>query len=144
MAILFLLLTILAGLTIPLLPLSTGFIPRLGLIPLKLGHNRLVRLLQAAVVWVFAFLTLWLSGSGWGWIAILIALWFTFVAANFFPERIFVALEQPGRTQTGLEESAPVLAAEAGGEIVAYPLETLVPHHLINDILGEIPVLASW
>ena len=104
MVLLFFFLTILAGLTIPLLPLSTGFVPRLGLTPLKLGHNRLVRLAQTIIVWVFASITFQLSGSVWGWVAILIALWFSIVAAKFFPERIFVALKQPERTHAGLAE----------------------------------------
>ncbi len=144
MPILFFLLTLLAGFSIPLLPLLTGFFPRLGLTPLRWGHSPWVRLGQAITVWCFAGLTLWTSGFGWGWMAILIALWFSFMAANFYSERVFVALEQPQRTSTGLADSAPVLATEVNGEVLAYPLETLVPHHLINDILGDIPVLAAW
>jgi hypothetical protein len=144
MAPLFLLLTLLTGFTIPLLPLLPGFFPRLGLLPLRLGHHRPVRLFQALVVWLFAILTLQQSQSAWGWVAILAALWFSFVAVNFFSERVFIALEQPEHAQTGLADSAPVLATAVAGEVIAYPLETLVPHHLVNDILGEIPVLASW
>jgi hypothetical protein len=73
-----------------------------------------------------------------------LALWFTFVAANFFPERIFVTLEQPVRAQSGLAKTAPVLATEIDGEVVAYPLETLVPHHLVNDLVGGEPILVAW
>ncbi|MFZ6030663.1 MAG: hypothetical protein ACOYYS_23395 [Chloroflexota bacterium] len=39
MSLFFFLLTILAGLTIPLLPILAGFFPRLGLTPLKLAHH---------------------------------------------------------------------------------------------------------
>jgi hypothetical protein len=144
MSVIFFILTLLAGFTIPAFPLSPGFAPRLGLTPLQWGHNRWVRLVQALVVWVFAGLTMWTGGLGWGWAAVPLALWFTFLALNLYPERIFVALEQPQRSNTGLADHAPVLAAEANGETVAYPLETLVPHHLINDILGDIPALTAW
>lgn len=144
MSFLYLLFTVLAGLSIPLLPLLSGFYPRVGLTPLKLAHSRTVRWLQALVIWCFAVLALWGSGFTWGWVAILVALWFSFVAVNFFSERIFVSLEEPVKAQTGLPDAARVLATEVSGQVVAYPLETLVPHHLINDILGEMPVLASW
>ncbi len=142
--ILFSVLVLFTGLTIPLLPMLSAFFPGLGLAPLDWGHNRLVRQAQVTLVWVFAGLSFGLSNFTWGWAAILLALWFSFVAVNLYPDRIFVALEQPQRAQTGLADSAPVLATEARGEVVAYPLETLVPHHLINDILADIPVLASW
>lgn len=144
MPVLFFLLTLLSGLSIPLLPLLAGFYPRLGLLPLKLAHHRGVRLAQALAAWGFALLGLWLSPSAWSWAALVLALWFTFVAANFYSERIFVALDQPVRAQSGLADSAPVLATEVAGEVVAYPLETLVPHHLINDIIGGRPILAAW
>jgi hypothetical protein len=144
MAILFFCLHLLTGLTIPLLPLLTGLFPRLGLTPLKLGHHAGVRLGQMVIVWVFALLAVWASDFGWGWAAVLSGLWFSFIAVNFYSERVFVALEQPLRAREGLAQAAPVIAATVGGEVVAYPLEMLVPHHLINDLLGEIPVLVSW
>lgn len=144
MALVFLLLTLLSGISIPLLPLLSGFFPRLGLGPLHLGHNRLVRLVQALAAWGFALAGLWLVPSAWGWVSVALAAWFSIVAALFFSERIFVALEQPGRAEAGLAEAAPVLATEVVGEVVAYPLETLVPHHLVNDVIGGRPVLACW
>jgi hypothetical protein len=144
MPILFFVLTLFTGLSIPLLPLLSGFFPGLGLAPLKFGHMRGVRLLQVLATWAWALVGLWLSPSLWGWLAIVLAAWFTFVAAKFFSERIFVALEQPIHAETGLADDAPVLATEVGSEVVAYPLTTLVPHHLINDILGGRPILAAW
>lgn len=144
MPVFFFLLTLLCGFSIPLLPLLSGFFPRLGLLPLNLGHHRGVRLFQALAVWGFALAGLWWYPSPWGWAAVGLALWFSFVAANFFSERIFVAVEQPARAQAGLAETAPVLATQVNGEVVAYPLEMLVPHHLINDIIGGEPVLAAW
>jgi hypothetical protein len=144
MPFLFFLMTLLAGLSIPLLAVLPAFFPRTGLTPLKFAHNRSVRFLQASAAWMFALAGLWLYPSFWGWLAVGLALWFSVIAAHFFSERIFVSLDQPGRAESGLAESAPVFATEIEGETVAYPLETLVPHHLINDVIGGRPILAAW
>ena len=127
-----------------MLPLSTGIFPKLGLTPLKLGQKRVTRLVQVLVLWILAGTALWLGRTTWGWIAAGTALWFTVVALNFFPQRIFVDLNQPERAQDGLADSAPVLAADVEGEVVAYPLELIVPHHIINDVIGGRPILAAW
>lgn len=144
MPILFTLLTLFAGISIIFLPLSTGFFPKLGLMPLKLGHRKSTRLVQLCLVWGLAASTFWIEPTRWGWIAAGTALWFTMVALNFFPQRIFVDLTQPERAQEGLADSAPVLAAEVEGEAVAYPLELIVPHHIVNDVIGGRPVLVAW
>lgn len=144
MPILFTLLTLLTGVSIVFLPLSTGFFPKLGLMPLKLGHRKSTRLVQLSLVWGLAAVTFWIEPTLWGWIGVGTAIWFTMVALNFFPQRIFVDLSQPERAQDGLADSAPVLAAEVNGEVVAYPLELIVPHHIVNDVIGGKPVLVAW
>ena len=144
MPILFTLLTLLVGLSIVFLPLSTGFFPKLGLIPLKLGHHKSTRLVQVIITWGLAAGALWIDHQLWGWIAGGIALWFTVVALNFFPQRIFADLTQPDRSQDGLSDSAPVLAVDVQGAVVAYPLEMIVPHHIVNDFIGGNPVLVAW
>ena len=144
MPILLTLLTLLAGISIAFLPLSTGIFPKMGLMPLKLGHRKSTRLAQVILVWGLAATTLWMDRVLWGWIAVVIAIWFTLVALNLFPQRIFVDLTQPARSQNGLADAAPVLAAEVEGEVVAYPLELIVPHHIVNDVIGGRPVLVAW
>jgi len=146
MAVLFTLLTFIAGFTIPFFPGSSAFVPRLGLTLVKLSHRPLTRLVQAGLVWLFAILTV-KSGvgiSGWGILALILAVGFTFLAANMYPARIFIAIDNPKRAKQGLADNAPVMAGQAGGETIGYPLETLIPHHIINDTLGGIPVLAAW
>jgi hypothetical protein len=144
MQVLLSILTLLAGLSIAVLPLSTGFFPRLGLTPLKLGQRRSIRLAQIMVLWALAISSLWIRSSVWGWFSVGIALFFTAVAARLYPRNIFVALDQPNRAQAGLANTAPVLAVEIQGDAVAYPLALIVPHHIINDRIGGKPVLVAW
>jgi len=137
-------LSILAGLSIAALPLSTAFIPRLGLEPLKWGHRRSTRDAQITLVWLFAAVSLWVKPSAWGWTAVFLAPIFSILARRLFPKNIFVALDRPRRSKTGLAGNAPVLAVTRNEETVAYPLELIVPHHLINDGIGGKPALATW
>jgi hypothetical protein len=144
MQVLLSVLTLLAGLSIAILPLSTGFFPRLGLTPLKLGQRRSIRLAQVIVLWALAISSLWTRSSVWGWFSIAMALFFTVVAARLYPRNIFVALDQPDRAQAGLANTAPVLAVEIKSEAVGYPLALIVPHHIINDRIAGKPVLVAW
>lgn len=144
MHILFALLVLIVGISVLLLPMSSALFPKLGLLPMKLGFRPLTRWIQVMALWLFVALSIWTKPSGWGWASIIIACWFSIVAANLYNKRIFVALDQPERSSKSLAKSAPVLATVLEGEVVAYPLEVLVPHHIVNDILGEYPVLASW
>lgn len=140
----FVILTFLTGLTIPLLPLLPSFFPRVGLRPFKAGHSRIVRLIQMMLTWLFALLALGVQPVLWGWVALALAGWFSFVALRFFPENIFIALTSPRRAQQGLADGAPVLAVERNDEVVAYPIELIVPHHIINDAIGGEPALVAW
>jgi hypothetical protein len=144
MQILLCLLILLVGLSILLIPFSSGFFPQVGLGPLKLGHRRSTRLVQILLLWTLAAACWRVESSAWSWIAIGLAGWFTFVAVNFFPQRIFVDLNQPDRSQEGLAAAAPVLAIEVQDEVVAYPLELIVPHHIANDVIAGSPVLVAW
>lgn len=144
MSIIFALLTLIIGLSIVFLPLSTGFFPKLGLMPLKLGHRKSTRLVQVTIAWGLAASAMWIDPLPWGWIAAGIALWFTVVALNFFPQRIFADITRPNRSQDGLADSAPVLAVDVQGTVVAYPLEMLIPHHIVNDIIEENTILVAW
>ena len=45
---------------------------------------------------------------------------------------------------TWLHPKEPVLAVEHGGEARAYPLQILIFHELVNDTIGEVPILASY
>jgi hypothetical protein len=124
--------------------MSSAFVPRLGLTLVKLSHHKSTRLVQAAVVWVFAIAAAKSSPGLCSWVALALAVFFSFLAANLYPARIFIPLDTPERAREGLADNAPVLAVQVNGETVAYPLEILIPHHIVNDILGGTPILTAW
>ena len=144
MHILFFILTVLTGISVPLIPMSSALFPQVGIRPMKIGFNPITRWIQIILLWSFTLSSIFSKPSGWGWAAVIIALWFSFLATALYSKKIFIALEQPKRAQIGISVDAPVLTTKTADEVVAYPLEILVPHHIINDILGDIPVLVSW
>ena len=43
-----------------------------------------------------------------------------------------------------VEEGDPVLAVTQGGEAVAYPIRQLAYHHIVQDVVGGVPVAATY
>jgi hypothetical protein len=63
------------------------------------------------------------------------------------PQRIFVSLDDPVHvsvSRANLQGKALVLGYEEDGHASAWPFATLVPRHLINDQLGEMPLLVAY
>lgn len=75
---------------------------------------------------------------------ILIA-WFSH--QNYF-EWFFRPVERPGYASVGtvnfLKNSDLVLGIEINGDAVAYPVRYLAYHHLVNDVVGGKPVVATY
>lgn len=68
-------------------------------------------------------------------------------AAFLYPERVFVPLDRPPHIPVATAaygDAAPILGFATAAAAVAWPIETLVPHHLVNDLVGGVPVLASY
>lgn len=84
------------------------------------------------------------SPFAWGWVATLLALWVSFLATQVYAHRIFVTLYRPARSRTGLADRAPVLAFISGDQAVAYPIEVIVPHHAIHDVVAGQNILVAW
>lgn len=67
-----------------------------------------------------------------------------------WPQRIFIALDRlhhASASETSLADEAQVLAYDDDHDValVAWPLESMViPHHIVNDVVGKRPVLVSW
>lgn len=61
--------------------------------------------------------------------------------------RFLPSLDEPRHvpaSEADLGDEAEVLGIEINGEACAWPLETLVPHHIIHDEVGGVPVAAAW
>jgi hypothetical protein len=69
------------------------------------------------------------------------------VGAWIYPTRVFVTLDRPGRVGAAEADVAPeetVLGCADGSAAVAWPLGILKPHHLINDVVGDRPLLVTY
>ena len=63
------------------------------------------------------------------------------------PQRIFVSLDDPYHIPASLADipdQALVLAYEDDQHAAAWMYEVLVPRHLINDQVGDVPLLVAY
>ncbi len=95
---------------------------------------------------------LWRGASRWGRTAFLLAFllltaasWWT--RQNMF-ERMFAPLsaarQAPAAEAGWVEEGDMVLAVVAGGESVAYPVRQVSYHHVVQDVVGGVPIAATY
>ena len=79
------------------------------------------------------------------WAVALAAVWFA--RQNPF-ERIFKPLPQPRFVAAGeatfVEPADLVLAVSMKGESAAYPIRLLAYHHVVNDVVGGVPIAATY
>lgn len=66
----------------------------------------------------------------------------------FHASKAIVAVDRPRHVSAVTCEwpdTSLVLGYAADDETAcAWSLETLIPHHIVNDVLAEIPILAAW
>jgi hypothetical protein len=122
-----------------------AFVPRLGVRPLLwLGQWKIA----------LAMVSFALAGIGYqlrpgrgrlaAWIATAILGVLSYV---LFPPRIFKTLRFPRHLNAkaaDLGDNAAVLGFENGGEACAWPMEMVVPRHLIQDRVGNNPLLVAY
>jgi hypothetical protein len=80
-------------------------------------------------------------------VALPIVLIFSIPTIVMEPQRIFVSLDDPKHvpaSRANIRGEALVLGYENDGHATAWPFETLVPRHLINDQFGDIPLLVAY
>ena len=70
-----------------------------------------------------------------------------FARQNHF-EWMFHPLSSPAYATVGeatfVQDTDMVLAIENGGEAVAYPVRLMAYHHVVQDIVGGLPVVATY
>jgi len=106
------------------------------------------------VKWAWRLVTVGLALAGWllaptagGLVVLGLSLVLAGLAGANDPGRVLVAVDDPrpvSMGETELGENAPVIGLVHKGESRAWALEVLVPHHLVNDVVGGEPVLAAW
>jgi hypothetical protein len=52
--------------------------------------------------------------------------------------------EETKQASVWLSPKEPVLAIAVEGQVRAYPLQILIWHELVNDLIGEVPILVSY
>jgi Protein of unknown function (DUF3179) len=136
------------GLILPFRPQSLG-----GLMlayTLRLWSPSLT--LIVAVVSIVLVGWLWRGTRWWRKPALAIALILTFTAAWFARQNHFEWMFNPlpnaayAKTSDAgfVSDSDMVLAVENQGEAVAYPIRLMAYHHLVQDIVGGTPLVATY
>lgn len=80
-------------------------------------------------------------------VALAIALGLAGLTGFFYPPLALPQVDSPRHlpaSEAALGDEAMVLGLNLGDKTLAWPLETLVPHHLVNDELDGQAILASW
>jgi hypothetical protein len=80
---------------------------------------------------------------------ILLAVTLLFIGFRYVTNasRYLPALDTPrhlAAADADLPPDTMVISAEVDRLAQAWPLEVLIPHHLINDLIGNMPALATW
>lgn len=107
-------------------------------------------LIAAAVALVSAY-ELFRTGSWWrrsGIIAVMVLVMFSTVMArlNYFEWmfRPVSAATFDSAETSKLASSEMVLAVHEGGDARAYPISQMAYHHILNDVVGGVPIAATY
>ncbi|MEA3337676.1 MAG: hypothetical protein U9R25_17400 [Chloroflexota bacterium] len=137
------LLSIFFAVTAAFMPSLPAFIPRIGLLPLY--RMRLIRAVLIIIAWVLAIIAC--VNTPPSFIALPFVLLFSILTILLQPQRIFVSLDDPVHlpaSQANLQGQALVLGHSGDQQALAWPFETLAPRHLINDQIGDTPLLVAY
>lgn len=129
-------------------PLIVAFVPKLGIGFLaRLGRVNPLRRTLGLFGWLLIWQERRKSPSLWPSLALLPGSIFALQSQILEPRRLFVDLIDPphrSAKQAQVIESTVVLGAIVGEQPHAWTYTNLVPRHLINDVIGQIPVLAAY
>ena len=111
-------------------------------------HRRWVQL-GIAFIAISLALTLYLISPAPGRLFVLGLVLFLTPCSGFnHASRLLVAVDRPehaAAAAAGWEDEALVIGYAAGEQAAcAWLLDTLIPHHLVNDFVAGRPVLAAW
>lgn len=125
-----------------------ALLPRLGPRPLHwLGTLSWPRRLLAFTGWLLAAFNFRRRPGLSRFLPLALSTLFNGVANVMTAARIFVPLHRPPHQpgpEADLGNKAVVLGVVVGETAVAWPFTSLVPRHLIHDVVGQMPVLAAY
>jgi len=125
--------------------------PRALWVAMSLRQRAPVGTLLAGLVCVGLAVALWKDSGRWrkGWLAfILLIVGFSTVMArlNYFEWRfhpIADARFQP-QSESKLDAKEMVMAVRFGEEARAYPISQMAYHHVLNDVVAGVPIVATY
>ncbi|MBK8900981.1 MAG: hypothetical protein IPM53_07355 [Anaerolineaceae bacterium] len=128
--------------------LIVAFVPQLDIgVLARLGKVNPLRRSLGVLGWLIIWREWRRTPSLGRGLALLPGTLFALQAQFLEPRRIFVDLVDPPHVtaaRAGLVETAVVLGAIVGQQPHAWTHANLVPRHLINDVIGQMPVLAAY
>ena len=150
---------------IVLAALAMVLVPVLVIMPFKAQSQRGLELSYALRRWsplatLLASLAalglaawLWPRSRRWWRKAALVVVLVPLFAATWFArqnhfEWMFKPLDNPAYARAseaaGLADTDMVLAVEKNGEAVAYPVRLMAYHHIVEDVVGGTPIVATY
>ncbi len=140
------LLAIVFGAAAAAVPALLAFIPAFG--PRPFYHLRTIRISLLIVSWILGLVAFACSPGVISVVSLALTAVFTFIALRVLdPARFIRALSNPPHqlaSDLQLGDDAMMMTLTHEGRAYAWPLEVLIPHHIINDHLVDLPVLVSW
>jgi hypothetical protein len=129
-------------------PLIVAFVPQLGIgVLARLGKVNSLRRCLGVLGWLIVWREWRRTPSLGRGLALLPGTLFALQAQFLEPRRIFVDLVDPPHMtaeKASLVETAVILGTLIGEQPHAWTYHNLVPRHLINDVIGQMPVLAAY
>ena len=125
-----------------------AFVPQLGIgVLARLGKVNPLRRVLGLLGWLVVWREWRRKPSLGRGLALLPGTLFALQSQFLEPRRIFVDLVDPPHVtaeKAGLVETAVILGTLVGEQPHAWTHANLVPRHLINDVIGQMPVLAAY
>jgi hypothetical protein len=125
--------------------------PRALVVAMAIRHHAPWPTLIAALICLGLALSLWRGANWWRrtvLVAVMVIVTFsaTMARINYF-EWMFHPVASPGfeaEGQSKLDAKEMVLAIRFGGDARAYPIREMAYHHIVNDVVGGVPVAVTY
>ena len=113
-------------------------------------HAPLITLLAALACFALAF-ALWRTAGRWGKALLVVSLLvvaFSAVMArqNYF-EWMFHPIAGPqflAQAESKLDSKEMIMAVRFGGDARAYPISQMAYHHILNDMVADVPIAVTY